>query len=224
MAINDRISGRQIAAARVLKGISQEELAKMASISAPTLRRMEASDGPATGLENNVKAVRAALESADVIFVDENGNGPGVRLLKPKDAEPYVAAPNDIHLVARRTGLSKVAGMVKTRLDGFSLKFRETVVGVDLVAGDKDREHVMGAIKVGARGEVEFNPPYRFERDRRDGRLTSPELFYWAICVAFDWRPVRAPAKTEPKKAGARQTVDEVLGLLAKVRRSTENE
>ena len=84
MIRSDRILGRQIAAARVLKGISQEELANMASISAPTLRRMEASEGPATGLANNVKAVRAALEASGVIFVEENGEGPGVRLRKAK--------------------------------------------------------------------------------------------------------------------------------------------
>jgi hypothetical protein len=34
----------------------------------------------------------------------------------------------------------------------------------------------------------------------------------------------RAPSEAEPKKAGARQTVDEVLGLLSKVRRSSETE
>jgi hypothetical protein len=31
---------------------------------------------------NNVAAIRAALESAGVIFVEENGEGPGVRLRK----------------------------------------------------------------------------------------------------------------------------------------------
>jgi hypothetical protein len=45
---------------------------------------MIASEGPAAGMANNVAAVRAALESAGVIFVDENGEGPGVRLRKVK--------------------------------------------------------------------------------------------------------------------------------------------
>jgi hypothetical protein len=35
-------------------------------------------------MANNVAAVRAALESAGVIFVEENGEGPGVRLRKTK--------------------------------------------------------------------------------------------------------------------------------------------
>jgi hypothetical protein len=75
-------SGRQIAAARALIGIDQTELAKRASISVPTLRRMESSKGAAAGLPNNVRAVRRALESAGVIFIAENGEGAGVRLRK----------------------------------------------------------------------------------------------------------------------------------------------
>ncbi|WP_425314121.1 helix-turn-helix domain-containing protein [Shinella curvata] len=76
----NHILGRQIAAARALLGIGQVELADRARISAPTLRRMEASEGIASGLANNVAAVRAALESAGILFIDQNGNGPGVRL------------------------------------------------------------------------------------------------------------------------------------------------
>lgn len=82
MSERDRLTGRQIAAGRVLVGISQAELASSARLSVQTLRRMEASEGSATGYANNVIAVRQALESAGVIFVDENGEGPGVRLRK----------------------------------------------------------------------------------------------------------------------------------------------
>ncbi len=62
--------------------MAQSELAAAASVSVPTLRRMEASEGAAAGLANNVAAVKRALESAGVLFVDENGEGPGVRLRK----------------------------------------------------------------------------------------------------------------------------------------------
>lgn len=74
-------TGRQIAAARVLLGIDQAELASRARISVPTLRRMEGSNGPATGYANNVAAVVAALEAAGVEFT--NGDQPGVRMRKP---------------------------------------------------------------------------------------------------------------------------------------------
>ena len=63
--------------------LSQPDLAVAASVSVATLRRMEASDGPAAGLHNNVLAVRRALESAGVEFT--NGDEPGVKLkAKPR--------------------------------------------------------------------------------------------------------------------------------------------
>lgn len=78
------VLGRQIAAARSLIGIGQAELASQASISVPTLKRMEAADGPAAGMPNNVKAVVDALETYGIVFIPENGGGAGVRLLMPK--------------------------------------------------------------------------------------------------------------------------------------------
>ena len=77
-----RLSGRQIAAARTLVGMTQPELAGQANISVPTLKRMEASTGPAPGMANNLAAIRSALEAAGVEFIPENGGGAGVRLRK----------------------------------------------------------------------------------------------------------------------------------------------
>lgn len=76
------VTGRQIAAARTLLGIGQAELASRSTISVPTLKKMEASEGPAAGLANNVAAVRRVLEIAGIQFIAENGGGPGVRLRK----------------------------------------------------------------------------------------------------------------------------------------------
>lgn len=72
------VTGRQIAAARTLLGFVQAELARAASISVPTLKRMEASEGAASGMANNVRAVIFALEAAGVEFT--NGGEPGVKL------------------------------------------------------------------------------------------------------------------------------------------------
>ena len=38
--------------------------------------------GRRTPTANNLAAIQAALEAAGVIFVEENGDGPGVRLRK----------------------------------------------------------------------------------------------------------------------------------------------
>lgn len=43
---------------------------------------MEGSAGAASGLANNVAAIRSALEAAGVEFIPENGGGAGVRLRK----------------------------------------------------------------------------------------------------------------------------------------------
>ncbi|MGV6871259.1 transcriptional regulator [Pseudochelatococcus sp. B33] len=76
------ITGRQIAAARALSKISAEELAKLAQLGVATVRRAEAADGQPNITAANLAAIRTALEAAGVIFVDENGEGPGVRLRK----------------------------------------------------------------------------------------------------------------------------------------------
>ena len=65
--------------ARVALGLGVRELAELAGVSPDTIARLERGD-PLK--ERTVAAVRAALESAGVILVDENGEGPGVRLRK----------------------------------------------------------------------------------------------------------------------------------------------
>lgn len=84
MAPLDYISGRLIASARVLLGMTQKDLAERASISVSTLKRIEATGafGLPGILPNNAKALVAALEAAGVEFIAENGGGAGVRLRK----------------------------------------------------------------------------------------------------------------------------------------------
>ena len=65
--------------ARVAVGWGVRELAEAAKVSPDTIARLERGEDlkPRT-----VDAVRAALEAAGVIFVEENGEGAGVRLRK----------------------------------------------------------------------------------------------------------------------------------------------
>jgi transcriptional regulator with XRE-family HTH domain len=79
-----RLSGRQIAAGRTLLGMTQPELAGRAGVSTPTIKRMEACAGPAVGMQNNVAAVRMALEAAGVEFIGRPADGAGVRLKPPE--------------------------------------------------------------------------------------------------------------------------------------------
>jgi predicted transcriptional regulator len=77
-----KVSIRQVKAARSLLAWSQEDLAAAAEVSVPTIKRLEAQDGPLGGRDETGIRIRSALESAGVEFIDENGGGPGVRLRK----------------------------------------------------------------------------------------------------------------------------------------------
>jgi DNA-binding XRE family transcriptional regulator len=77
-----KVSIRQLKAARALLAWSQEQLAAAADVSIPTIKRLEAQDGPLGGRDETGSKIRLALETAGVEFIDENGGGPGVRLRK----------------------------------------------------------------------------------------------------------------------------------------------
>ena len=63
-------------------GLSQTDLARLSGVSEPTIKRLESADGDIGGRATTGEAIRAALEAAGVIFVAQNGEGPGVRLRK----------------------------------------------------------------------------------------------------------------------------------------------
>lgn len=77
------ISPVQMRGARGLLGWSQTRLAIEAGMSLPTVKRYETAAGAKVS-DDAVEKLREALELAGVIFVDENGEGPGVRLRKSK--------------------------------------------------------------------------------------------------------------------------------------------
>jgi transcriptional regulator with XRE-family HTH domain len=70
----------QCRAARGLLNWNQDDLATRAEVSDVTVRNFE--NEKSTPQRATLAAVRRALESAGVIFVEENGEGPGVRLRK----------------------------------------------------------------------------------------------------------------------------------------------
>ena len=77
-----KVSIRQIKAARALLAWSQEHMAEKSGVSIPTVKRLESEDGALGGRADTGARIIAALEAAGVIFVEENGDGPGVRLKK----------------------------------------------------------------------------------------------------------------------------------------------
>lgn len=74
-------SPAQIRAARALLGWSQSDLADAAGISIPTVQRAEGK-AEIKAAADSVKSITTALKKAGVLFIEENGGGPGVRLRK----------------------------------------------------------------------------------------------------------------------------------------------
>jgi DNA-binding XRE family transcriptional regulator len=82
------LTAAQCRAARGLIGWSQQQLATASKVAKPTIANFEA--GKSAPYERTTKDLIVALESAGVIFVAENGDGPGVRLRKipPQESIP----------------------------------------------------------------------------------------------------------------------------------------
>jgi transcriptional regulator with XRE-family HTH domain len=78
------LTGEQIRAARALARMDQIKLAAAAGLSLPTIKRLEKMEGPISANTNTETALRRAFGDHGVIFIDENGEGPGVRLRKAR--------------------------------------------------------------------------------------------------------------------------------------------
>jgi len=78
------ISSAQLRAARALLRWSALDLARASKVGVATIRRVEVMEGEIPVTAANEAALRRALESAGVEFIDENGGEPGVRLRKSK--------------------------------------------------------------------------------------------------------------------------------------------
>lgn len=73
-----RMTREQCRAARALLDWSQDELAAKSEVSVTAVRNFER--GATAPMRNNLAAMQRALEVAGVLFIPENGGGPGVRL------------------------------------------------------------------------------------------------------------------------------------------------
>ena len=78
----------QLRAARALLGIDQKTLADLASVSLPTIQRMEASNGVVRGTVETLTKVIEALNRAGIDLIGEDARsesgGRGVRLRRPE--------------------------------------------------------------------------------------------------------------------------------------------
>jgi len=70
----------QCRAARALISLSQEALASASGVAKRTIANFEG--GTAQPYPRTIAALRTTLEAGGVMFIEENGGGPGVRLRK----------------------------------------------------------------------------------------------------------------------------------------------
>lgn len=78
------VTSAQLRAARGLLNWTVRDLADQSGVHRNTVTRIETD---ATGAGHAIVAIQRTLEAAGVIFVDENGEGPGVRLRKQRPAD-----------------------------------------------------------------------------------------------------------------------------------------
>lgn len=78
------LASAQIRAARALLRWSAVDLARQSRLGVNTVRRAEVAEEGTSLTAANELAIRSALETAGVEFIDENGGGPGVRLRRRK--------------------------------------------------------------------------------------------------------------------------------------------
>lgn len=90
------VTSAQIRAARGLLNWTVRDLAVKSGVHRNTITRVETE---ATAPGHSLAAIRAALESAGVIFVDENGEGPGVRLRKATPAASSIPAGGEAGII-----------------------------------------------------------------------------------------------------------------------------
>ena len=76
------LTSGQIRAARALLRWRAEDLARASAVGVATIRRAELAERETSMTAPNDSAVRRALETAGIEFIEENGGGPGVRLRK----------------------------------------------------------------------------------------------------------------------------------------------
>jgi hypothetical protein len=79
-----KISSAQMRAARALLRWSALDLATASRVGVATIRRVEVVDGEIPVTLANEAALRRALETAGIEFIDNNGGGEGVRFRKPQ--------------------------------------------------------------------------------------------------------------------------------------------
>jgi transcriptional regulator with XRE-family HTH domain len=78
--VADLLTSEQLRAARAILRLEQRGLSDVSKVSIATIKRLEAARGELVANRPTIAALQHALEAAGIVFIGENGGGPGVRL------------------------------------------------------------------------------------------------------------------------------------------------
>jgi hypothetical protein len=173
------ISGNQVKAARALAGFDQKVLAERAEVGINTIRNLEAAGAAnVRGRTETVDAIVAALKSAGVIFVEENGEGPGVRLRKRLPDPPYTLESFFAEVDGfERSRLAEVQRSLPPPKLATGLQIKRRSNGIDLFVGTNGP---IGQVTLSDNG-LTFDPDLSEGHDRTPSQwLTGNELARWA--------------------------------------------
>ena len=165
----------QCRAARALIGWSQDQLADASKVAKATIANFELAKR--TPYDRTLDDMRLALEAAGVIFVDENGEGPGVRLRKGFPQPPYTL--RDFFATVdsfEKDRLTEVRGALKPARLAAQFRIKRRADGIDLFVGDNGP---IGGLTFGDDG-LKFVPDLIEGRDWTPSQwLTPNELARW---------------------------------------------
>ncbi len=117
-------------------GLTQAELATSAGISTTGLNNIE--KGSADPKASTLRAIQAALEASGIIFVPENGGGPGARLTAWKQCSNEL-----INLIGTAEPIATILERISKRIEEYSLRNKTTATEalnrVRIAFGNDDR-------------------------------------------------------------------------------------
>ena len=100
--MSGKITGRLVAAARALTGVSQADFAEAAGLSLETIRFIETEGSALLQSDRDIQAVTRALNHFGIVIIDESADmGAGVRLRFTRQ---------DTRQIARLEGEGGIAG------------------------------------------------------------------------------------------------------------------
>jgi hypothetical protein len=77
------ISGGQIRAARMLLGITAQQLAVEAEVDWSTVQRFESTEGIPRSRSGTLSRIKETLEARGIVFIGDPVSSPGVQLQRP---------------------------------------------------------------------------------------------------------------------------------------------